>query len=395
MVAVAALLPARPAFACWMEWTGAFQYQEIVFVSDLSLAEPKPETLVANIRDERRKGTLASGPAADRDEQLPPFLRSCAVSPDGKKIALLNKKDSRLRLNDATGTGSLMLFEKHLPELFVWSADSASFAMSEPDGKGGTRLALARVAEKASREVALADLRPFRIVFADAGSALLAVSRTKVALVPVKEGEAKTLFEGKDLQAVAAGAGGRAAVVDGEAVLFFDPAATAPPQKAFSFPTVARVTAMAWAPGAAPAVLVARGKELWRVEQGGTAAKLGPAPASPIHTVAVAPDGQRIATLSDDQLFVLDAAGKPLYDTVGGGDVSWTRDSKALLLASDRVLVSIDTAIWAERALVRGSPVKGSEAWDTKQMAFFGPDFLGDKLVFTLYRIAGQVNYGP
>ena len=116
LAALAVLGVGLSALACGLEWTGNFQRQEIVLLKDLS--DPgQPATLVANLRNDKSEA---------QPENL--LLRSAAVAPDGKRIALLNKQAGRLRINDATGVGPLMVFEKRAPTVFEWSPDSARFA---------------------------------------------------------------------------------------------------------------------------------------------------------------------------------------------------------------------------------------------------------------------------
>ena len=51
-------------------------------------------------------------------------------------------------------------------------------------------------------------------------------------------------------------------------------------------------------------------------------------------------------------------------------------------------VISLDTTTWEERLLTNGLPFKSS-MW-TYEMAIVDPNFLGDKLIFTLFRVAGS-----
>jgi len=54
--------------------------------------------------------------------------------------------------------------------------------------------------------------------------------------------------------------------------------------------------------------------------------------------------------------------------------------------------VLLETTLWSEKTLMAGNPL--DSAWETTRMALLQPEMLQDRLVFTLYRVAGEVGSG-
>src|SRR5438874_700208 len=64
--------------------------------------------------------------------ELTQAAKAFTVSPDGRLVALLNKKVPRVRVNDVSGTGNVLTFEGHTAQQMEWSPSSRYFAFAEP-----------------------------------------------------------------------------------------------------------------------------------------------------------------------------------------------------------------------------------------------------------------------
>lgn len=366
IAAAAVVVSASLALACGMEWQAKF-FQDMVILGT--------ETLVANNRN-----------AAKSSEHDATALRSFAVSPDGQLIALLNKKAGRLRINDVSGTKSVMVFENRAPQLFTWAGDSVGFAMLEAARDGKARVTLADVKAKTSREVQLGDVRPAELAFAQDGKTLLVVSTVKGQLWSVGSGEPKLLLERKQLHALTVGPR-LVALADDANVLTLDLTAAAPkPQVVHSFKPSEAVTALEWTADG-DALFIGRGANIERLVPGKPAERIGGVMGA-THTLARSPDGKLVAAASDRTLAVFERGGKFVYEASGGSAVRWRRDGSALVVAYEDSIIELDPVLWSEDELSSGLPF--ASKFESAQMALLSPDFLGDKLVYSLFRVAGK-----
>src|SRR5207302_4056568 len=111
------------------------------------------------------------------------------------------------------------------------------------------------------------------------------------------------------------------------------------------------------------------------------------APARPfIHTIWRSPDGTRFAALSKEKSFIYDAGGKLVRSGPGGTGMRWRKDSKAMVLTVDDKLIELDAKSGAQKALAQGLPFKSNR--ESSELALIDPDYFGDKVIYTLFRVA-------
>jgi len=317
--------------------------------------------------------SLAARRLVSTDDQQ--AIQNPVFSPDGKSIAFYSVFDRAFKRVSVSGGAAATLYSSEAANGIEWSEDGLIFALGRagvmrlgPDGGRPTTLVTVRPGEVLVEPQLLPGGQAVLFTVADSSGAL-DFDRARIALQSLRDGERKVLIEGgsdarylKTGHIVFARGGGLWAVpfdlsrlaVTGSPVSIVEGVARG--IGVFGLATsqydVSENGTLAYVPG--PELISTARRSLVSIDHQGTVTPLR-LPAAPYISPRVAPDGSKLAVVTDDgkdvDLWVCDLGGGNSLRRLTFGGVNrfpvWSADSRHLVFQSNR---GGDAGIWWQLA---------------------------------------------